>query len=105
MSKDELKDLHARVANALAIDAEALRNHPYDLEVGKSGSLLVRWHDQAPDGVIREGALGSYTTRIRPENDFGHQTFVEKFIRRYQSGWILNNSNHSLAAPDLYIIL
>jgi hypothetical protein len=86
MSKEKIEDQHARVASALGIDSETMRNHPYDLEVGKSGSLLVRWHEQAPDGVIREGWLGSYTTHIRPGNDSGTRNFVEKGVRRYQSG-------------------
>ena len=86
MSKDEIENQHARVANALGIDSETMKNHPYDLEVGKIGSLLVRWHDQAPDGVIREGTLGSYTTYIRSGNDYGTRGFVEKGVRRYQSG-------------------
>jgi hypothetical protein len=86
MSKDEIEDQHARVANALGIDSDTMRNHPYDLEVRKSGYLLVRWHEQAPDGVIREGRLGSYTTHIRPGNDSGTRSFVEKGVRRYQSG-------------------
>ena len=84
MSKDEIENQHARVASALGIVSETMRNHPYDLELKKGGSLLVRWHDQAPDGVIREGRLGSYTTHIRPGNDFGTRTFVEKGVRRYQ---------------------
>jgi len=86
MSKDEIEDQHARVANALGIDLDTMRSHPYDLEVGKSGYLLVLWHEQAPDGVIREGRLGSYTTHIRPGNDSGTRSFVEKGVRRYQSG-------------------
>jgi hypothetical protein len=86
MSKDEIENQHARIANALGIDSKTMRDHPYDLEVAKSGSLLVRWHDQAPDGVIREGRLGSYTTHIRPRNDSARRTFVEKGARRYQSG-------------------
>ena len=85
MSTDEIENQHARVANALGIDSETMKNHPYDLEVGKSGSLLVRWHDQAPDGVIREGRLGSYTTHIRLENDSTSWTFGEKRVRRYQA--------------------
>ena len=32
----------------LGIDSETMRNHLYNLEVGESGSLLVRWHDQRP---------------------------------------------------------
>jgi hypothetical protein len=78
MSKDKIEGQHARVANALGIVSETMRNHPYDLELGESGLLLVRWHDQAPDGVIREGTLGSYTTYIHPGNDSGTRTFVEK---------------------------
>ena len=85
MSKDEIENQHARVANALGIDSETMKNHPYDLEVGKSGSLLVRWHDQAPDGVIREGRLGSYTTHIRLENDSTSWTFEKKRVQRYQA--------------------
>jgi hypothetical protein len=86
MSKNEIENQHARVASALGIDSEIMRNHPYDLEVGKSGSLLVRWHDQAPDGVIREGRLGSYTTHIRPRVRSDPRTFLENGVRRYQSG-------------------
>jgi hypothetical protein len=86
MSKDKIEGQHARVANALGIDSETMRNHPYDLELGESGLLFIRWHDQAPDGVIREGALGSYTTHIQSGNDFGTRTFAEKGLRRYQSG-------------------
>lgn len=86
MSKDEIENQHARIANALGIDSKTMKNHPYDLEVGKSGSLLVRWHDQAPDGVIREGRLGSYTTHIRPRDASARRTFVEKGAQRYQSG-------------------
>ena len=86
MSKDEIENQHARIANALGIDSETMRDHPYDLEVGKSGSLLVRWHDQAPDGVIREGRLGSYTTHIRPQVGSTPRTFAEKDFRRSQLG-------------------
>jgi len=86
MSKDKIEDQHARVAGALGIDLETMENHPYDLEVGKSGSLLALWHDQAPDEVIREGKLGSYITRIWLANYFVPRLFVEKAVRRYQSG-------------------
>jgi hypothetical protein len=85
MSKDEIEDQHVRVANALGIGSEMMKDHPYDLEMEKSGSLLVQWHEQAPDGVIREGNLGSYTTRIRPANDSAPRPIVDKFVRRYQS--------------------
>ena len=86
MPNEETEDQHAHVARELGIDPEAMRNHPYDLELRKSGSLLVRWHDQAPDGVIREGKLGSYTTPIRPANDSSPQEFVEEIVRHSQSG-------------------
>ena len=84
MSKDEIENQHARVTNALGIDLDTMRSLPYDFKVTKTDSLLVRWHKQAPDGFIREGRLGSYTTHIRPGNDFGTRTFVEKGVRRYQ---------------------
>lgn len=86
MPNDEIEDQHARVASELGVDSEDMKDHPYDLEVEKSGTLLVHWHDQAPDGVIREGDLGSYTTPIRPANDSEPQSFFEKFVRRSQSG-------------------
>lgn len=86
MPNDEIEKQHARVASELGVDSKAMRNHPYDLEPEKNGSLLVRWHDQAPDGVIREGKLGSYTTHIRPANDSAPQKFVDKIVRRFQSG-------------------
>jgi len=85
MSKGGIENKHARVANSLGIDSDTMKNHPYGLEVGKSGPLLVRWHEQAPDEVIREGRLGSYATHIRPGNDSGTRIFVEKGVRRYQS--------------------
>ena len=69
MPNDEIEKQHARVVSELGVDSRSIRNHPYDLEVERNGSLLVRWHDQAPDGVIREGSLGSYTTYIRPTKD------------------------------------
>lgn len=62
-----------------------MKHHPYDLEIEKGGYLLVRWHDQAPDGVIREGELGSYTTYIRLAKGSVPPTFVEDFVRRSQS--------------------
>lgn len=86
MPNEETKDQHARVARELGIDPKAMQNHPYDLELRKNGSLLVRWHDQAPDGVIREGKLGSYTTPIRPANYSSPQAFVAQIVRHSQSG-------------------
>jgi hypothetical protein len=86
MPNDETEDQHARVARELGIDSKAMRNHPFDLELGKNGSLLVRWHDQAPDGVIREGKLGSYTTPIRPANDSSPQELVKEIVRHSYSG-------------------
>ena len=86
MPNEETKDQHARVARELGIDPKAIRNHPYDLELRKNGSLLVRWHDQAPDGVIREGKLGSYTTPIQPANDSLPQKFAGEIVRHSESG-------------------
>jgi hypothetical protein len=80
MSKDEIENQHARVTNALGIYSNTMRSQPDDLEVAKSDSSLVRWHKQAPDGFIREDRLGSYTTHIRPGNDSGTRTFVEKGV-------------------------
>ena len=42
MSKDEIENQHAPVTNALGIDLDTMRILPYDLEVTKSDSLLVR---------------------------------------------------------------
>jgi hypothetical protein len=55
---------HAHVARQLNIDPVVLDDHPYSLGVSVDGSHHVRWHDQAPDGVIRAGERGSYTTDI-----------------------------------------
>ena len=86
MSKDEIENQHARVTNALGIDLDTMRSLPYDFKVTKSDSLLVRRHKQAPDGFIREGRLGSYTTHIRPRVRSDPRTFLENGVRRYQSG-------------------
>ena len=80
MSYDEIETQHAVVAGELGIDPKAIKGHSYDLEVIGNGYLLVRWHDQAPDGVIREGILGSYTTRIRLADDLSRHNFVEKLV-------------------------
>ena len=86
MTNDEMEKQRFRVAAELGVDSRAMRDHPYDLEMGKSGSLLIRWHDQAPDGVIREGRLGSYTTFIPSANASAPLGFSEEVLRRSQSG-------------------
>lgn len=86
MLKSELEKQRTFVANELGIDWKAMRNHPYDLEFEDNGSLLVRWHDQAPDGIIREGKPGSYMTRIRPANATAPEESIENEALRSQSG-------------------
>lgn len=48
MSKGGIENKHARVANSLGIDSDTMKNHPYDLEVGKSGPLLVHGMSKHP---------------------------------------------------------
>lgn len=86
MLKSEMEKQRTLVAKELGVDWKAMRNHPYDLEIGDNGTLLVRWHDQAPDGIIREGKPGSYTTLIRPANATAPEEFIEDDARRSQSG-------------------
>jgi len=40
MSKNEIENQHVRVANALGSDSDTMRNHPYDLEVGR---VVLYW--------------------------------------------------------------
>ena len=80
MPYDEIEAQHAVVAGELGIDPKAIKGHSYDLKAVGNGYLLVLWHDQAPDGVIREGILGSYTTRIRLADDLSRHNFVEKLV-------------------------
>lgn len=86
MPNDHLVKQHARVARELGVNSKVLGDHPYELEMNENGSLLVRWRDQAPDGVIREGNFGSYTTHIRAANDPAPLDFVEEISRRSQLG-------------------
>jgi len=81
MLNDEVGAQHSYVANALGVDAETMNNHPYDLKLLKGGSLLVCWHDQAPDGVIRDGKLGSYTTLIPSPADPSFMGFQRRLSR------------------------
>lgn len=80
MPYDEIETQHAVVAGELGIDPTAINGHSYDVEVVGNGYQLVRWHDQALDGVIREGILGSYTTRIRLPDDLSRHNFVERLV-------------------------
>ena len=86
MLKSEMEKQRTFVAKELGIDWKAMRNHPYDLEFKDNGSLLVRWHDQAPDGIIREGKPGSYTTLIRPANAPAPEEIDKDDALRSQSG-------------------
>jgi len=78
MLNEEISDQHTYVASELGVDTEIMNDHPYDLKLTKCGHILVLWHDQAPDGVIREGKLGSYTTQIRPPKDSNLISFQSK---------------------------
>lgn len=85
MPNDDQVKHHARVARELDVNPKVLRDHPYELEMNDNGSLLVRWREQAPDGVIRDGKLGSYTTHIRAANAPTPSDYVEDIVRS-QSG-------------------
>ncbi len=81
MPNKKIEKQHALVASELGVDIKSMKDHPYDLDVENNGYLLVRWHDQAPDGVIREGKLGSYITYIRHANHFTINKSANELVR------------------------
>jgi hypothetical protein len=72
MGDEDATKRHAHIARQLKIEPTALDEHPYSLGVSDDGSHHVRWHDQAPDGVMRAGnERGAYTTSILPADGPG----------------------------------
>ncbi len=85
MQNQGVEKHRARIARELGVEPAELKNHPYELEVGANGLLVLRWCDQAPDGILRTGVRGSYITHIRPGNGSARQDVAEHAAKKSRS--------------------